>query len=40
MEEILLAATILEFKKKIILVFFQSYGYINIICHIFNFAQF
>ena len=24
---------------KNILVFFQSYGYINILCHIFNFAR-
>jgi len=31
-------ATNLELKKNI-LVFFQSYGYINILCHIFNSAR-
>jgi len=30
-------ATILEFKKNYFS-FFQSYGYINILCHIFNFG--
>jgi len=31
-------ATILKFKK-IILVFLISYGCVNILCHIFNFAR-
>jgi len=31
-------ATILKFKKKYFS-FLQSYGYINILCHIFNFAR-
>ena len=31
-------ATIMKFKKKYFN-FIKSYGYVNILCHIFNFAQ-